>query len=829
MRNLLVKMVSVALAAAVLIGFGGGLRMDLQVSAEDAENTAALEEDTEEFIPVYTIEDLYNIRNDLDANYRLMNDIDLTEATAKGGDWDFMGNGWNPIGSNDVYGGETFTGIFDGGGHTIKGMRIEVAKWPAGVDKTVFLGLFARVSGKVYSLSISGSIEITVNLWSIIDTGRYNYSMYVYAGGIAGYSSANIANCYNMSNISTTYTLEVKNGGSTYITSYAGGIAGFNNGLITNCHNTGNISGSAYCYGYFPTTPSATSYAGGITGYSEECIDNCYNTGSVLSTTKSAQYQSPNIEIRCSATSRAGGITGYSITSITNCYNAGNIDTSTTTNSNGYGASSGYSGGIAGQINYGSIISCYNTGTISRGRGIAHLLSATIMNSYYLAGTGSSSVGAVSLTDAQMRLKSMYQGFDFDTIWTINSHDGYFYPQLQENRQTSGEHVFGSWQIRSPASCTQGGTEFRVCACGAEETKNTAALGHSFTQYISNGNATCTENGTETAKCDRCDATHTRTVENSALGHNYADLWTTDKDPTCTEPGSKSHHCTRCGDKADITAIPALGHSFTHYVSDGNATCTKNGTETAKCDRCGINYTRTDEDSALGHSFTIYVSDGNATCTEDGTKTAKCDRCGITDTQTDTGSALGHSYGEWVIDIEPTCTEPGSKSRHCIYCGDRIDETSIPALGHSFTRYVSDCNATCTEDGTKTAKCDRCGITDTQTDTGSALGHSYGEWVIDIEPTATESGYRHRTCERCGEQQEEEIPAMAILLGDVDGNGAVDITDVMATCKILARAAGGTPPTPAEVQAGDLDGSGAVDILDVMAICKILANQNENA
>lgn len=104
-------------------------------------------EESEEFIPIRTIEELYNIRNDLDGNYRLMNDIDLTEATAKGGDWDYMGNGWNPIGSNDVYGAEAFTGTFDGDGHAIIGMRIEVTTWPAGAGDEVFLGLFARIDG----------------------------------------------------------------------------------------------------------------------------------------------------------------------------------------------------------------------------------------------------------------------------------------------------------------------------------------------------------------------------------------------------------------------------------------------------------------------------------------------------------------------------------------------------------------------------------------------------------------------------------------------------------------------------------------------------------
>ncbi|MGN1347741.1 MAG: leucine-rich repeat domain-containing protein, partial [Acutalibacteraceae bacterium] len=99
-------------------------------------------------------------------------------------------------------------------------------------------------------------------------------------------------------------------------------------------------------------------------------------------------------------------------------------------------------------------------------------------------------------------------------------------------------------------TCTQDGlTEGEQCSvCGSQITPQIKqlALGHSFTSYVSNGDATCTADGTKTAKCDReaCDETD-----------------------TVTDTGS------------------ALGHSFTNYVSNGDATCTADGTKTAKCDR----------------------------------------------------------------------------------------------------------------------------------------------------------------------------------------------------------------------------------------------------
>lgn len=69
------------------------------------------------------------------------------------------------------------------------------------------------------------------------------------------------------------------------------------------------------------------------------------------------------------------------------------------------------------------------------------------------------------------------------------------------------------------------------------------------------------------------------------------------------------------------------------------------------------------------------------------------------------------------------------------------------------------------------------------------------------------------------------VEARPVTPGDVDGNGSVDIQDVMSACKILARKNTGTDPTDEELARADLDGSGDVDIGDIMSICRILASQ----
>ena len=83
---------------------------------------------------------------------------------------------------------------------------------------------------------------------------------------------------------------------------------------------------------------------------------------------------------------------------------------------------------------------------------------------------------------------------------------------------------------------------------------------HSFTNFISNDNASCTNDGTMTAKCDSCDAIRTIIDEGSALGHSFGD-WTVIQEPTTTENGVEEHICTRCG-HAEQRSIAKLENPF---------------------------------------------------------------------------------------------------------------------------------------------------------------------------------------------------------------------------------------------------------------------------
>ena len=204
----------------------------------------------EGYTPIYTVSELYGIRNNLSGNYILMNDIDLTEATSKGGSLD-TGHGWTPI--------DGFSGTFDGGGHRIKGMNIY---GDAGEDCGLFGKLYS--DAKVKRLGLTDvNIDVSYNGYSssycgaiagrygrieqCFVTGRITTEGYSFVGGICGYYPT-ISDCYS--------NVEIKASGN------AGGIVGeasSNNTAIKKCYNRGSINNG--------TGAAIANY-----GYKEDCV-----------------------------------------------------------------------------------------------------------------------------------------------------------------------------------------------------------------------------------------------------------------------------------------------------------------------------------------------------------------------------------------------------------------------------------------------------------------------------------------------------------------------------------------------------------------------------
>ncbi len=219
----------------------------------------------EGYTPIYTIDDLYAIRNNLSGNYILMNDIDMS-ATAPGGDWD-CGYGWKPIGGK---GEDAFSGVFDGNGYAIKNMHIY------GEPDETNIGLFARVRKSIQHLSLECDIDITLDCYE-----EHN------VGTIAGltYAPSTVNECFVTGNLSIiTYS-----SGTSTSYSYWGGLIGDSDGIIENCFNASTITLTCK-----DKIDYSTLSLGGISGYGEQ-VKFCYSMGAIVVNSNGNEITPPNI------------------------------------------------------------------------------------------------------------------------------------------------------------------------------------------------------------------------------------------------------------------------------------------------------------------------------------------------------------------------------------------------------------------------------------------------------------------------------------------------------------------------------------------------------
>ena len=253
---------------------------------------------------------------------------------------------WTPIGNS--YNG-SYTGIFEGQNHTISGLYFKQ-------ENTEEVGFFGYNRGKISNVGI-------------LDSYFCGFSQ---VGGVCGYNSSTITNCYNKG---------VVDGTADRASSF-GGVCGCNLGILTNCYNTGIVKGQLF--------------VGGVSGNNGKMITNCYNTGIVkghewvggVSGENSGTIINCNNEGKVSGTEYyVGGVSGENKKTITNCYNTGIVSgqsyvggvngyniNGTIINCNATGEVNGtdsYVGGVIGRnLNKGTITNCYYDSTIYTGAAI---------------------------------------------------------------------------------------------------------------------------------------------------------------------------------------------------------------------------------------------------------------------------------------------------------------------------------------------------------------------------------------------------------------------------------------------------------------------------
>ena len=343
---------------------------------------------------------------------------------------------------------------------------------------------------------------------------------------------------------------------------------------------------------------------------------------------------------------------------------------------------------------------------------------------------------------------------------------------------TKLNHKFENYVYdKDSETCSQNGTETALCEydskwhCGATDTRTTSYDSkhpHTYNaeDYKSNNDGTCLHNGTMSAYCAECHIAKSTIEEPDSKRPHYIANWISDGNATCTEDGTKHGKCAYgCGyEETNVSDEgSALGHWFRDYAytSDNNATCTKDGTRTAVCERegCDATDTVTDVGSALGHDWSDWEFVGEKPdCTKGGTMERHCLRnCCIDETgealvkETKEVSATAHDY-KWIV-IEDTdadgnpfpadCTRGYTKVKECSVCKTRDESSVIEVPGGSHHFVVSENVApTCTEDGKRVVSCDVCGFVESKT-VLPATGHlnTYLDEETVKEATCNEEGY----------------------------------------------------------------------------------------
>lgn len=156
----------------------------------------------------------------------------------------------------------------------------------------------------------------------------------------------------------------------------------------------------------------------------------------------------------------------------------------------------------------------------------------------------------------------------------------YIYEYLTE-LMASYEHSFGEWKTVKEATCTEEGMRERVCDCGEKEIEIIVAVGHSFGEWSQTKAPSCTETGVKQRGC-ACGEKETETI--AAYGHSFGE-WAQTKAPNCTEKGATRRDCDDC-DFYETKDVKANGHKESGFVVDVAATLYVEGRKHTYCMVC---------------------------------------------------------------------------------------------------------------------------------------------------------------------------------------------------------------------------------------------------
>ncbi|MFC4301928.1 cadherin-like beta sandwich domain-containing protein [Cohnella boryungensis] len=335
----------------------------------------------------YVIENadqLNEIRNDLNASYKVIQDIDLSSYAAADG-----GQGWRPIGG-------IFAGKLDGGGHRITGLSIR-----RGDESNV--GLFQSVSGTVISMSIvqaevvggdksgilagymlNGTVE-NVHVSGELEGGSY-------VGGLIGE--------VQHSRVQSSGAAVAVKGNGSHVGGLIGSSANSTNTFILESYAEGNVDGQ-------------DMYVGGLVGL--------LMTGTVERSYASGEVAGHN---------EVGGLLGSAFygSVIRDSYALGTVSGNTAV------------GGFVGNIYESEFSESYAIGAVTGNTSVGGFAGYTYNwtfehlywnNEAYWTAFGFSAGSITGFSGGDLYKAASFGGFDFGSKWAIA--EGKSYPYLRGN------------------------------------------------------------------------------------------------------------------------------------------------------------------------------------------------------------------------------------------------------------------------------------------------------------------------------------------------------------------------------------------------------------
>ncbi len=325
--------------------------------------------------------------------FELGNDIEITK-------------NFTPIGDTVC----PFSSVLDGKGYTIKNMQIEAPNQ--------YIGMLGYTNGAIIkNLTLENeTVKSTYSSTNTEDTTALGKGACI--GGLIGYSNAT-----TVENVKTIGQNKIESNIEKDNTVYVGGLIGFAYGTSKDPTTIKKSTTSGQVLG---ESTKGMVFAGGLigctaNGYGYVTIENTYSTADVLGTSTTG-------------TEHIGGLLGIQNypTSITNSYATGEILANST-------SAQANVGGLVGKINGGTITNTYavgkvsanTTGTKSLGGLVGNRSSGTINSSYFSPETTlqmPNGLGKEKLLCSMLK-QNCYEGWDFDTVWTIK--EGETLPYLQ--------------------------------------------------------------------------------------------------------------------------------------------------------------------------------------------------------------------------------------------------------------------------------------------------------------------------------------------------------------------------------------------------------------